>query len=223
MIARLAEPTIRYCESNLTGWIVQPANAVSSLFISAAGIYILSRKRHAYSIYLGAIAVVLGVASFLYYATNTILGQLADLGMMFFLAALLLAAALRARLTKPQFLATVILGGGLPLALTAGFRTIGGFNLGIPLFALLLTAAVYLELKVSRQDNLSLQTYALAFLMLAVGFIFWAADYKRIWCSAATAHYINGHALWHLFNAAAIICINEYFARAENSKRQAAK
>lgn len=207
----------------MAGWIDQPANAVSSLFISAAGIYILGRRRHTYSGYLGIIAVVLGIASFAYYATSSFLGQLADLGMMFFLAALLIAAALRSRLTKPQFLATVILGGGLPLVLTAGFKTISGFNLGIPLFALLLTAAVYLELKASKQNNLSRQSYALAFLVLAVGFIFWVMDYKRIWCDPNTAHYVNGHALWHLFNAAALICLNEYFARAEKNKHQTVK
>lgn len=65
-----AKPTIHYCEDNLSGWVHQPANAVSSLFISAAGIYILAKRGHRYSVYLGSIAIILGLASFIYYATN---------------------------------------------------------------------------------------------------------------------------------------------------------
>ena len=87
-----AKPTIRYCEPNLAGWIHQPANAVSSLFISAAGLYIIARQGHKYSNYLGGIAIILGLASFTYYATDTFAGQLADLGSMFLLAALMIAA-----------------------------------------------------------------------------------------------------------------------------------
>lgn len=204
-----AKPTIHYCESNLSGWINQPANAVSSLFISAAGLYILKKRSHAYSTYLGWIAIILGLASFGYYATDTFAGQLADLGSMFLLASLMIVAGRRSK--KP--LPILIVGAGIPLIITIIFRTVGGFNIGIPLFALLLASAVYFELR-SRSKNL--KYYGLTFLAFVVGYVFWWLDYKKIWCSPGSAHYINGHALWHLFNAVALILLDKHYSIRSN-------
>lgn len=215
----LAEPTIRYCESNLSGWIAQPANAASSLLISLAGVYILAKKRHTYSKYLGNIAIILGLASFSYYASFTFLGQLADLGSMFLLASLLIVVGLRHnKLSKNQNLGILVLGAGIPLALTATIRTIGSFNIGIPLFAILLIKAVYWELKAAGKDKLNLKYFWLTFAAFAVGYLLWWLDYKKIWCSPGSSHYINGHALWHLFNAIALLSLDRYYSQLKTAK-----
>jgi len=215
----LAEPTIRYCESNLAGWITQPANAISSLFISLAGVYILAKKRHSYSVYLGIIAIILGLASFSYYASFTFLGQLADLGSMYLLASLLIVAGLRLqKLSKNQNLAILALGAGVPLAITATIRTIGSLNIGIPLFAVLLIIAVYLELKAAKQGKLKLRFFWLTFAAFALGYIFWWLDYKKIWCNPSSFHYINGHAAWHFFNAVALLSLNQYYSQLRTKK-----
>lgn len=217
----LAQPTIRYCESNLNGWITQPANAVSSLLISLAGVYILAKKRHAYSTYLGAVAVILGLASFAYYASFTFIGQLADLGSMYLLASLLIVAALRIRKpSKNLVLGILALGVGIPLALTATFRTIGNFNIGIPLFAVLLVIAVYLELKAAALDTLRLKFFGLTFAAFAVGYLFWWLDYKKIWCSPSSFHFVNGHALWHFFNAVALLSLDQYYSQLKKVKNR---
>lgn len=210
----LMRPTIRYCEPILAGWIAEPANAISSLLISLAGVYILAKKRHAYSKKLGIIAIILGLASFFYYASYTFLGQLSDLGSMYLLASLLIVAGLRNhKLSKNQNLAILVFGAGIPLALTATIRTIGSFNIGIPLFAILLITAVYWEFKASREDNLNLKYFRRTFAAFAAGYLFWLLDYKNIWCDPAGSHYINGHAIWHLFNAIALLSLDRYYSQ----------
>jgi hypothetical protein len=198
-----AKPTIHYCENNLSGWIHQPANAVSSLFISLAGVYILAKRGHNYSNYLGIIAVILGLSSFIYYTTDTIAGQLADLSSMFLLASLMVAAGLRSKKPWP----ILVIGAGVPIILTAILKTIGGFNIGIPLFAVLLIIALYTELR----SKSEIKFYALTFIAFLAGFIFWLLDYKKIWCSPSSVHYVNGHAVWHLFNALALVSLDKHY------------
>ncbi len=218
----LAKPTIRYCEPNLSSWVVQPANAGSSLLISLAGIYILTKKRHRYSLYLGVIAIILGLASFFYYASFTFIGQLADLGSMYLLASLLIVAALRrSKLTGATSLGILAVGAGIPLAITAFVRTVGNFNIGIPLFAILLIVAVYLELRSAKIEKLQLKFFGLTFAAFAIGYFFWWLDYKKIWCSLGTAHYINGHAVWHFFNAVALLLLDRYYAQLSLPKNSA--
>lgn len=198
------KPTIQYCENNISGLVAQPANAVSSLFISIAGLYILKRRGHSYSGPLGLIAIILGLASFTYYATDTFTGQLADLGSMFLLASLMIVAGLRSKMNWPF----LVFGAGVPLVLTAIFKTAEHFNIGIPLFALLLAAALIAELRIKGDKKF----YWLTFAAFAVGFIFWWLDYKKIWCSSGSEHYVNGHAAWHLFNALALISLDHHYS-----------
>ncbi len=212
LFIKLAEPTIRYCEPNLRGWIAQPANAVSSLLITLVGIYFLAKRSHKYSIYLGTIAIILGLASFSYYASFTFVGQLADLGSMYLLASLLILVALRrySLSTKASLVLLSVLAG-IPLILTAILRTLNEFNIGIPIFSLILLGALVLEIQQAKKDRFKFNFFILTFAALAIGYIFWWLDYKKIWCNPGSAHYINGHALWHLFNALALLSLNKYY------------
>jgi drug/metabolite transporter (DMT)-like permease len=212
LFAKWAEPTIRYCESNLNGWIAQPANALSSLLISLAGVYIFLRKGHKFSRYLGVIAIILGLSSFAYYASFTFAGQLADLGSMYLLASLVILASLRKlSLSRRASFAFLAVSAGIPLLLTALVKTVNGFNIGIPLFGLLLAVAIYLEINRAKEDKLKLKYFAITFAALVVGYILWWLDYKKLWCSASSSHYVNGHALWHLLNAVALISLDKYY------------
>jgi hypothetical protein len=148
-------------------------------------------------------SIVLGMSSFTYYATDTFAGQLADLGSMFLLASLMIAAGLRSKKTW----LILVAGAGMSIILTGIFKTAGGFNIGIPLFAILLIAALCAELRTKTEYKY----YGLTFIAFAVGFVFWWLDYKRIWCSPSSAHYINGHAVWHLFNAIALLMLDKHY------------
>ncbi|HSI20311.1 MAG TPA: ceramidase domain-containing protein [Verrucomicrobiae bacterium] len=207
----LAEPTIRFCEDNLGGWVAQPANSVSSLVISLAGLFILSRKpRHAFSPWLGWTAILTGLTSFAYHASFTFVGQLADLGSMFLLASFLIVAALRLSSSRKAY-AILVLGTLIPLSLTAYFRTVADFNLGIPLFAVLLASAIYLEIQTIRREGSSLRYFGLGFLVFATGWLIWLLDFKQVWCSPTTFHLINGHSFWHAANAAALLFLDQHY------------
>lgn len=205
-----ARPTIQYCETSLAGLIKQPVNAFSSLFISLAGLYVVARKAHKYSLPLGAIAIVLGLCSFTYYATNTYAGQLSDLAGMIAIALLMLAIA--KRLARAAFF--VAAGLIILLLIIALARTIGGLNTGIPIFAALIGLSIYFEARAKRN---SYRYYWLAFWMMALAFLFWVLDYKKVWCDPRTLHYINGHGVWHFFNGFAIVMLDRHYeANKEN-------
>lgn len=207
-----SKPTIQFCEANFSGWVAQPANSISSLIISLAGLWILNRKKHKLSKWLGWTAIMVGVFSFVYHASYTFAGQLLDLGSMFLLASFLIVAALRtSKLSEMTKLLILLLGTMLPLALTTIFRTIGGFNLGIPLFALLLIVAIYLELKTAAKERRSLGLFGGAFIVFILGWLIWWLDLTRLWCSPMTYHYLNGHAIWHAANALALLMLNDYY------------
>lgn len=208
-----SEPTIRFCEANLNGWIRQPANAWSSLVISLAGVYILWCKHHGHARWIGWSAVLVGFASFAYHASFTFVGQLADLGSMFLFASLVIALSLRDRKMPAWATLGIIAAGTLtPLAFTAGLRTIGGFNLGIPLFAGLVILALTLEMQTSKRLGQARMHLWLALTILLAGWGIWWLDLTAIWCDPLTAHLINGHMLWHLSNAGAILLLDRYYA-----------
>lgn len=208
----LAEPTIRFCEDNLAGFIAQPANSYSSLLISLVGILVLIRKRSPLSEWLGWSAIIVGVTSFVYHASFTFGGQLLDLGSMFLLASFLLVAALRRhRLSRPQIGTILVVGTLVPLIVTAIFRTVGGFNVGIPLFALLLLMSIYYEFKTARAERRPLRLYGWAFVVFIGGWIIWWLDFSQVWCQPASFHFLNGHAIWHLANAVAIALLDVYY------------
>src|SRR4051812_42456966 len=122
----LDEPTIRFCEANIAGPIAQPANAISALVISLVGYFILKRKAHQFSRWLGGSAVIIGITSFINHATFTFFGQLLDLGSMFLLVSFIILAALRRPKVRPETAFIILFTGTvIPLLLTAVFQTIG--------------------------------------------------------------------------------------------------
>lgn len=217
----LAEPTILFCEDNLHGLIAQPANSISGLVIMVAGFYILLRKkRHDVSSWLGVTAMLVGLTTFAYHASFTFIGQLLDLGSMFLLASFLILAALRNHSLQRGARATVVLAGTLlPLVLTATIRTVEGFNFGIPLFAILLITAIYLELRAARQNGQSLRLYGVAFTIFLLGWAIWWLDITHVWCDPASSHIINGHAIWHVANAFALLVLDNYYASEQQKKK----
>lgn len=213
----LGEPTIKFCEDNIAGFIAQPANAYSSLIISLAGMYLLlQRTKRLFSSWLGWIAILVGLTSFAYHASFTFIGQLMDLGSMFLLASFLIIASLRKRkLPLMRQLSIVVIGTLLPLIATVLLRTIGGFNIGIPLFALMLLIAVWLEMRVAKEEKRSLYIYGLAFLLFIGGWLIWLLDYRQIWCSPSYFHILNGHAIWHIANGAVLLVLDHYYGRTQ--------
>src|SRR4051812_47615397 len=88
-----ASPQIDFCERNLCGWLVEPANAVSSLAFCAVGIYLLKRARKDKTRgslgLVGLFSILIGVFSFLFHATMTGWGNFLDLTSMCVLGAVM--------------------------------------------------------------------------------------------------------------------------------------
>jgi hypothetical protein len=210
-----AKQSIRFCETNLNGFIAQPANAFSSLVISLIGIIVLNQKeQHRYSKLVGWSVILAGGLSFFYHASNTFIGQLLDLGSMFLLASLLLVIALRKqKRDMVQDVLSITYGTLIPVALVLAYRLIGGINLGIPLFIVMVLAAVYLEIQTALAEKRDLSLFGLSVLVFWGGWIFWLLDYRGIWCNPDSSHIFNAHALWHISNAAALYLLNRYYAK----------
>ena len=220
-------PTITFCESNIHSWIVQPANTWSNLPMIFVGIVLFFYTCKSTNILIKLlpwIMILIGLFSFIYHATYTFIGQFLDLGSMFLLASYLIVFNLQ-RL-KPQkystrFLIWTFIVLNLSSYLLVYFiRTIGGFNIGIPIFAIQILIALILEYKIrSQYHNYSLKYLYLAILSLFAGQIFWWLDYKRIWCNPAYFHIINGHAIWHIFSAICFILIYLFYRQFEQVRK----
>lgn len=218
--ALLAKPVITFCEPNLCSHIVQPANAWSNLAFLVVGVLLafLSRKeQNLLPKLFGPLAIFIGLASFMYHASYTFVGQMLDLLSMFLLISFILIVDLR-RTAWPFFSTgnSIVLFIVLNIVSTAVMyfvRVIGGFNIGILIFALQVALVLILEVYLLTKSHFtSRMIYLLGALAIAAaGCVVWVYDYKRIWCDAATFHFINGHAVWHVLTAISLLFIYYHF------------
>ena len=216
MYENFVKPTIKYCEDNLPSYIAQPANSWSNLIFVFVGVYIFLKSRdHKNPLlkFIGPMAVLIGIFSFIYHASYTFVGQFLDLGSMYLLSSYLIILNLR-RLNT-EFFTTRKLFSIFSLLIFASFsatyfiRTINNFNIGLPIFALQILAVLILEWQLHKRNvnNYRTQNILIAFVIFIFAFILWNLDFLRIWCDANTFHLINGHALWHILNGISLLFI----------------
>lgn len=211
----LAVPVIKFCEPNLCGYIVQPANTWSNLAHVAAGLLILYLARQYKKTllwWLGPIVILIGIFSFVYHASYTFIGQMLDLGSMFLFATFLLILNLqRIKPTLKNSTAAwiYVMINLFCLAIMYVVRTIQGFNIGILIFGIELAVVLALEaIAWSRAKTRYQLGYILVALLTAsIAAVIWMFDYTRIWCDPRMFHYLNGHALWHILTATSLLFV----------------
>lgn len=208
-------------------WIVrQPANTFSNAGFVAAGLLIawhasvpghigtsLSAHRHLATA-IACLVVLLGPASAAMHATQSSIGGHLDMASMYLVASFAAAYAttrwLRggAGLMAATFFAGVVFcelvglwGGNLPVVMTSGNAA----------FALLLIAAVALEVLIARRGDLSARRgYAVASLAsILIAFAIWNAS-KAWLCDPES--FLQGHAIWHLLGAVSAYFLYRYYA-----------
>lgn len=207
--------SIHYCEENLCGWVTQPANAWSNLGFVAVGLYLTWKAAQAPQTralrLIGPIAVGVGLTSFAYHATYSFVGQLFDLGAMYCFSALLIVMNARrlGALQGARGNAAFVLLVGVTTGLVALLRVVG-----IPLFALQIAAALWLEHKARRASStpIDFAPFRNALLTFAVAYGCWLLDFFKVVCDPRW-HLLQGHALWHLLDAVIFVWLFRYYAQ----------
>ena len=215
-------PTMRFCEANLCSWIAAPADTWSNLGFVFAGLYLIFRARRdgaRASRWIGPTAVAVGLASFAYHASYTFVLQVADRASMVLFISLLVALNLK-RLGWPRdrVVATYLALNVGSLALDLGFHRIFP-EIDLIAFGSQVALVLALEwrLKARRPALEAAPPYrclARAGAAFAVGWGFWWLDVTRVWCDPNN-HLLQGHALWHLANAAAFLFVYRFYRALE--------
>ena len=212
-------PTIKYCEDNLCSYITQPSNTWSNLAFIVIGIYLLLQNRKdklSYIRYIGPIAILTGIASFLYHASFTFLFQFFDLSSMYLFSAMVLSINLR----RAKFISA----NNQNLTLLALLFTSMGLlflfkPFGIPIFGLQVLAGFAFEYYLFRKSNkdYSYFYYKLAIAALALAFTAWILDFKRIVCNPDN-HIVQGHAVWHVLSSLCFLFFYKFYSQREIEK-----
>ena len=214
-----------FCETPRTGALVlQPSNSWSSFGFVIIGIWIaLGNFRRADgpssafadlpALWFGLTSIVIGVGSFLLHATLTLWGQFFDVLGMYLTSAFLIAYAVHR--WRGLNGSTAI---GLYLALCA---VLIGFLIAIPetrrwLFAVVLIGGIILELSLARpkRPGIEVRWFIWGIALQATAFAIWILDLTGTWCNSTDL--VQGHAVWHLLNAAALYS-NYLYYRSERA------
>lgn len=196
--------TISFCEARLCGWIVEPANAWTSLSKTLVGLALIPacwRARRPALWAIASTALLQGPLGFSLHATGTFWGEALDVCGMFLISGLLITFAL-ARLRgwgSRRLITTYVALTACSAAALFLFRPSG-----IWVFSAQLVGWAILEVLHARRtpdaDRRWLWRMVACF---ALGFGFWLADKTGLACDPAN-HLLNGHALWHLATSACL-------------------
>ena len=207
-----------FCELPRTGEVLlQPANSLSSLGFVAVGAWIMldaaqPSPRRAMGVlatmWFGFTAIAIGIGSLFLHASLTLWGQFADVAGMYLLGAFILARAIarwRGLAAEPAVAVYALLCAALIAALWLWPDTRRW------LFALLLLAALIVEWGLARPLRPGLRHRLLLWGLglNLVAFAIWILDQTRTLC--APQSWLQGHALWHLLGAAAVLATYGYY------------
>jgi hypothetical protein len=205
--------TIKFCENLLCSWITQPANTWSNLAYILVGILtyrLAERQGHSQLNYIGVMAVLVGLGSFFFHASSTFAGEVADVGAMFLFANYVLICNWRRwrgvdweRMNRWY---TGLMAISMLLLLTLRW-------VGILLFALLITVAGLIEIRLYWRDRGQVDYRPLAKLcgLFAAAFLLWSLDRRGILCDPDN-HILQGHAAWHIINSFCFYQLYRFYA-----------
>ena len=209
--------TMHFCEELVCGsWLVQPANAISSLSFCLVSFYLLSVIKNKKSIYLlfPISSFLVGITSFLYHASWTFFFQVFDVSSMYMLSCLLLSFNLwRLKIiqekTIPLAYAALVIGSALSMVIIKG-------QWGEILFALEVIALILMEIRLSRtQEGTRYNDFVKAFVIFAVAFGIWGLDVKEVVCLKDN-HVLQGHAVWHILDSLCFIFLYRFYKQFKN-------
>jgi hypothetical protein len=211
-----------FCEAARDGWVKQPATSFSNLGFVVAGLLVAWRAgrrdqlgdvlpRHdGLAAAYACVVVILGPASAAMHATQAEHGGDLDLLSMYLVAAFAAAYALMRWLRQGR-----VLFAQLFLLFVAACELVGLYDGTVPVveqagniaFAALLLTAVVLEIRLwlragrarETEPRTDLRWGAASLGTILVAFAIWNVT-KSVWCDPHSL--IQGHAAWHLLDAA---------------------
>jgi hypothetical protein len=203
---------VEWCEERKCQTITTPANTWSNVAYVVAGLYMMRRAGKSTDLKLfGPAAIATGVFSGLYHASFTKLFQWFDfIGMYMFCLLPVIINLRRLRYLRRDQQGTVY-GVAVCLcgALTSMLQSIF-FPIQLIVVALVAVAAGTEYKAMQRAQNsvniiVRYRFFFVAAGLLAVGFVCSMLDMTRVWCNPHN-HIVQGHAVWHLLTAAALVC-----------------
>jgi hypothetical protein len=212
-------PNVNWCEEELCQLIVNPAGTWSNLAYLVFGLWMwrLARATGRSELRLFAPAsIIAGLFSGIYHASYTYFFQVFDfVGMFVFCFVVLTINARRLgwieeRHQWPFYLAGV---AGMTLLVLVLFE------FGVPIQGLVLILIlvsigqeIVLRGRASRSNEAHYGVYLAALALLTTAAVFSLVDVTRAWCDP-TNHWLQGHALWHLFSASALMVLYHFYSR----------
>lgn len=199
----LEQQSYPFCETQLCGWVQQPANTYSNLayLVVAIMIWRSSARTQAIRKFFAGAVFVLFLFSTFFHTSGSVLGKFVDVAAMYVISMGLLTFALQRYYRLSPLRAQFIYGLGLTISITSLAIT----GQGNVLFMSEVLAAVLFEVLLVRQkrDTLVPRRLFQSLGAFAVAATMWLLDVKKILCWP-DVHYFSGHAMWHLFCAVAL-------------------
>jgi hypothetical protein len=202
-------PDVLWCERQLCSWIATPANTWSNLGYVLVGVffYWLTRKEKAENIrFYGPAAMWVGWTSFIYHASLFYVSQVLDFfGMYVFFFLILVQNFARLGKANPEKLKRTVWILSIVTTLLSGAAAKLGMRLQpvvmFLIIMILITEVFATKRAVKKVKHLYL---GLSLLFLGIGAGFSASDVTRRFCSPDN-HWLQGHAIWHLAGALALL------------------
>jgi hypothetical protein len=159
---------------------------------------------------LPLIALLIGITSLLYHASFTFVFQSFDLSSMYLLSAFLLTQnAVRKGILSRKHKAAAFWGiTALSVLLMVLIKGVSG----MAIFGIEIIAALGLEIAIAADGKIKAR-YTELLIALGLFFIawaFWWLDMLRL-ISSPENHFFQGHAVWHVVNAACFVFIYRFY------------
>lgn len=213
-----APPTIDWCEAELCAWVTNPADTWSNLAYVLVGVWMILANRRARGLHrdlrwFGPASILVGLLSGVYHASFTFFLQFFDfVGMFLFIFLSIAECSVRLGWVAPRARLRLLVGG--TLSFSALVPLLAGTIFPIQgLVALLIAVAALLVTTMHRRGRgpADVRPFAVGLALLAAGGVCSLLDVTRVWCDPDD-HWLQGHALWHVLTAFALLAFYRYFA-----------
>lgn len=220
-----------FCEAVRPDGLAQPVNSITSLAYVGLGSWAWLRRpaverapaqTRALVRSAGVVLVLLGVGSFVYHGTLTLVGQVLDVQGMYLLGMLILLAALVRRGTMAPRVA--------PWLYVAACAALAVAQVAAPdsrrfLFALVLLPGIVLEALPSTTGVAVRSPQTVAYRtgvgLLVAAYAVWLLDNAGIVCDPTSL--LQGHGLWHVLTAVAAVLIVSHYLRTPGGASERAR